>query len=188
MAEQERLLSPTRRNVRGRHWAQRPRDAWPRAAYRLVSRAVPVQPALPLRELLALQHAHADESGLPQAYSFRVLAGLRPAAVLRVHELEPCASVGQRLRALPVRLALPPSRWEPQAHSVSQRLAARSLAAVLQARRVSTARPSLLLPSLLFPPEQSLPLALLLRRRPESSCAPFQRRPRGSSSSASSFP
>ncbi len=186
MTEPERLLSLTRRDVRERHWANRLRDAWPRAACRPVLRAVPVQPALPLRELPALPHA--DESGLPQGHSFRVLPALRPAAVLRVHELEPCVSRGQWLRVLPVRLALPPLPRELQAHSVSQRLAARSLAAVLQARRVSTARPSLLLPSLLFPLEQSLRLALRPPRHPESSCAPFQRRPRGSSSSAFSFP
>jgi len=187
MAEPERLLSLTHQDVRERHWAQRPRDAWQRAARLPVLRAVTVQPALLLQELLALQHAHADESGSLQAQSLRVPPALRPAAVLQVHELEPCASLGQRLRVLPVRLALPLSPREPQAHSVSQRTA-RSLAAVLQARRVSSARPLQLLPSLLFPLEQSLRLALPPRRHPESSCAPFQRRPRGSSSSASSFP
>ncbi len=187
MAEPEPLLSLTRRDVRERHRAQRLRDAWPRAAYRLVSPAVPVQLALLLQELLALPRAHADESGSLQAQSSRVPPALRRAAVPQVYELEPWMPLGLTLPVLPVRLALPLSPREPQAHSVSQRTA-RSLAAVLQARRVSSARPSLLLPSLLFPLEQSLPLALLLRRRPESSCAPFQRRPRGSSSSASSFP
>jgi hypothetical protein len=56
------------------------------------------------------------------------------------------------------------------------------------ARQVSSARPSPLLLSPLFLLWQPLPLALPLRRRPEFFCAPFPRRPRGSSSSASSFP
>src|SRR6267154_1400151 len=57
-----------------------------------------------------------------------------------------------------------------------------------QSLPVSSARLSQPLPSLLFQLWQPLPPALPLRRFPESFCALSQRRPRGSSSSASSFP
>src|SRR6266850_1219646 len=158
MAEPERLVLPARRDVLEQRRARRTRDAWQKAVYLTVPRAVLVQPVAPLSQqaLLALLQAKADESEL--------------------------------LQALPVRLALPLAQREPPAHSVSLRLARRWLGVVRQAQQASSARPSQPRPWLLFPLWLQLPLALRLRRLPEGSCALSQRRPQGSSSSASSFP
>jgi hypothetical protein len=133
--------------------------------------------------------AHVDESELPQAHSLPlpVQQALRPVTPLPAQEPPaPCALL--ELRALRARSALPLERLEPLARSVLLRLAQRSLAAPPRVQQASAAPPSLLLPSPLFLLWQPLPLALLLRRRPDSFCAPFPQRPRGSSSSASSFP
>src|SRR6267378_900112 len=149
MAEPERLVLPARRDVLEQRRARRPRDAWQKAVYLTVPRAVLVQPVAPLSQ---------------QA---------------------PWVQVEQRPQALPVRLALPLAQREPPAHSVSPR---RWLGVVRQAQQASSARPSQPRPWLLFPLWLPLPLALRLRRLPEGSCALSQRRPQGSSSSASSFP
>lgn len=49
---------------------------------------------MPLPELLALQHAHEDESRLLQAQLSRVPLALRRAPVPQVHELELCVPLG----------------------------------------------------------------------------------------------
>ena len=102
--------------------------------------------------------------------------------------LEPWVRLEQSPLALPVRLALPLAPLEMQARSVSLLPGLHSLVEAPRALQVSTVQPSQPLPSLLFLFWPLLPLALLLRRRPESFCAPSQRRPPESSSSASSSP
>src|SRR6267143_1371776 len=166
MAEPEHLVLPARRDVLEQRRAQRRRDAWRKAVYLTVPRAVLVQPVAPLSQqaLLALLQAKADESELLQAQALRVRQAWRLAAPLQVREPAPWVLLEQRPRALPVRLVLP------------------------QAQQASSARPSQPRPSLLFPLWLPLPLALRLRRLPEGSCALSRRRPQGSSSSASSFP
>jgi hypothetical protein len=189
MAEPGRLVLPARRDVLEQHRVRRLRDARQKAVYlTTVPRVVVVQPGAPLQALLALLQAKADESELLQAQALHVRQALRPAAPLQVQEPAPWVLEEQRPRALPVRLALPLAQQEPPAHSVSPRLARRSLGVLRQAQQASSARPSQPRPSLLFPLWLPLPLAPRLRRLPEGSCAPFQRRPQGSSSSASSFP
>src|SRR5882762_6517248 len=175
MAEPERLVLPARRDVLEQRRARRPRDAWQKAVYLTVPRAVLVQPVAPLSQqaLLALLQA------------LRVRQAWRLAAPPQVQEPAPWVQVEQRPQALPVRLALPLAQREPPAHSVSPR---RWLGVVRQAQQASSARPSQPRPWLLFPLWLPLPLALRLRRLPEGSCALSQRRPQGSSSSASSFP
>ena len=179
---------PARRDVLEQRRARRLRDAWRKAVYLTVLRAVLVQPVAPSQELLAVLQAQADESELLQAQALRVRQAWRLAAPLQVREPPPWVLLEQRPRALPVRLALPPAQREPPEHSVSPRLARRWLGVVRQAQQASSARPSQPRPSLLFPLWLPLPLALRLRRLPEGSCALSQRRPQGSSSSASSFP
>ncbi len=192
MAEPERLVLPARRDVR-----ERPRVAWRKAVSQPVPRVVQVlrvaqaHRVVRLQVQLALLYGAADESELLQGQSLlRVQQVSRPAAPLQVQVQEPVPWVPpeQPPQALPVRLVLPLAQQEPQAHSVSRRLVPRSLVEVPQSQQVSSAQPSQQLPSPLFPLWQPLPLALRLRRLPESSCAPFQRRPQGSSSSASSSP
>ena len=158
-----------------------PQDDWPKAVYRTELLVARVQKAVPLQASLALQPEPDDEWELPQAQSLRVQQASQPAAPPLVQEPAPWE---QLLSGLPAHSALPHAQREPQARSVSQRSAQRSLE---EARQVSSARPSQPLPSLLFPLWRPLPPVLLLRRRPESFCALFQRRPRESSSNASSF-
>ena len=165
---------------------EQPRDASPKAAHRLVPQVAEVQQVVPRRALLALPQA--DESELPRAQSLRAQQASRPVVPQPVQDLVPCVTQEQPLRALPVQLALPRVLHEPQARSVSQPLAPRSLAVARRAQQVSSARPSQPLLSLLSPLWQPLLLVLPLRRLPESFCAPSPRRPQGSSSSASSFP
>jgi hypothetical protein len=154
-----------------------------------VLRVLPVQEVEPLQLLLALLPTQADESELLPGQSLQVQQASRLAATLRVQEPAPWVLLEPRLRALPVQLALPPAQREPRVRSVSLRLARRWLGVVRrQAQQASSARPSQPRPSLLFPPWQPLLLALRLQRPPEDFCAPSQRRQRGSSSSASSFP
>jgi hypothetical protein len=180
MAEPERPVLPTRRDVRER----RRRDAWQKAVYRTVLRVVPEQRVAPLPVLLALLPSQVDESELQP-----VRQASRPAATLQVQEPTPSVLPELRLRALPVQLALLLAQREPRVRSVSLRLARRWLGVVRQqAQQASSARPSQPLPSLLFPLWQPLPLALRPQRLPEDSCALSQRRPQGSNSSASSSP
>ncbi len=186
-AEHEHLILPARRDELGSRRAQRPRDAWQKAGCRTLLQVVRVRPAAQLLRTAPLQ-AHADESELLQAQSLPVQQALWPATPLPAQEPAPCVPLERRLRALPPQLAWPRAQREPRAHSVSRRLVPRLLGEVPQARQVSTARPSQLLPSLLFLHSQPLPIALRLPRLLESFCAPFQRRPQGSNSSASSFP
>ncbi len=175
LAEPKRLFSTAPRHVREWYRAQRPRDAGRKAAHQTVLWVVQAW------RVVLLQ---ADDWELLQALAWRVRQALRPAAPLQVQEQAPWTP----LRALPVRLALPLAQREPQARSVSMPLAAHFLVELPQAQPVSAVRPSQLLPSRLFLLWPPLPLALRLPRLPESSCAPSQRRPRGSSSSASSSP
>ena len=153
-----------------------------------VLRVVLMQRVAPLPELLALLQAQADESELLPARLSRVRQASRLAAPLQAQAPVPWLPLEQRTQALPARLALPLAQQELRAHSVSQQLAPRSLAEVPQAQQASSARPSQPRLSLPFPLWQPLPLALPLRRLPESFCAPSQRHPQGSSSSASFFP
>ena len=165
--------------------ARQPQDERPKAESRLVPLAVQAQQVAPLWAPLL---AHADESELAQAQWLRARQVSPPEKPLLVQRLAPSSQPEQWPRALRARSALPLERLEPLARSVSPRLAQRSIVEAPRAQLASTAPPSLLLPSPLFLPWQPLPLALLLRRRPESFYAPFPQRPRGSSSSASSFP
>jgi len=73
MAEPERPILSERRDALRSCLAQRPRDAWRKAGYRLTLRAVLVQQVAPPRALPAHRRAHADESGLLQAQWLRVL-------------------------------------------------------------------------------------------------------------------
>jgi hypothetical protein len=182
VAEPEHLAASARRDVRELRRARRPRDAWQKAVYRMVLRVVP------LPALLAFLEAQADEPDLLPGQSLLVRQASRLAAPRPVPEPALWVPPEQRPRALPVRLALPLAQPEPRVHSVSPRLARRLLEMVRPAQQVSSARPSQPRPSLLFPLWQPLPLGLRLRRLPECSCALSQRRPLGSSSSASSFP
>ena len=100
------------------------------------------------RRVVLLQ---ADEWELLQALAWRAQQAWRPAAQLHVQEKAPWVPLEWRPRSLPVRLALPLALREPQVHPVSLRLAPHSLAKVPQAQQVSSAQPSPLLPSLLFP-------------------------------------
>jgi hypothetical protein len=190
-AEPERPLSPEPQNDREPRRAQLPQDALPKAAYRLVllvSQALRVgwlYPVAPRQALLASQQAQADESVLPQAPAKQAS---HSGALLLVHESAPWVPQEQPQRAPPVQLASPPQRLELPARSVSTPLAPRSPVVVPRARQASSAQPLQPRPSLLFPLWQPLLLALLLRPLPESSCAPSPRRPRESSSNASSFP
>ena len=181
MAEPAPLLSLAHQYVPERRQVPPPQDDWPKAVYRTELLVARVQKAVPLQASLALQPEPDDEWESPQAQTLRVRQASQPAAPPLVQEPVPWE---QPLSALLVHSALPQAQREPQARSVSQRSAQRSLE---EARQASSARPSQPLPSLLFPLWQPLPLAPLLRRRPESFCALFQRRPRESSSNASSF-
>jgi hypothetical protein len=182
-AEPEHLVLLARQRVR----AQQPLDERPMAVSRKGPQAAPVQTCVP-QALRALQQAHADEWKPQEAHSLPVKRASWPVARLLVDEPASSGRLELWPRALRARSALPLARQEPQARSVSLRLALRRLAAAPQAPLVSSARLSPLLPSPRFPLWQPLPLALLLRRRPESFCALFPQHPRGSSSNASSFP
>ena len=188
LAELERLVLLARWHVRKAHRVQRPRDAWQKVVFQSVLQAALVQRVAPLQALLALLQAQTDESELLQAQSLQVRLASRLEAPLLVHELAPYVALEQRPRVLLVRSALPRAQREPRVHSVSWRLASRSLEEVRPAPQVSSARPSQPCPSLLFPLWQPLLLALPLRRLPESFCAPSRLHPRESSSSASFFP
>jgi len=188
MAGKERLVLPEHQDERERHLARQLRDASPKAAHRQVPQVAEAQQIVPRRALLALHQAQTNESELPRAQSLRAQQASRPVVPQPVQELVPCVTQEQPLRALPVQLASPRVLREPQARSVSQPLAPRSLAVARRAQQVSSARPSQPLLSLLSPLWQPLLLVLPLRRLPESFCALSQRRPQGSSSSASSFP
>ncbi len=186
-AELARLPLLAQWYARGRNQAQRPQDDWPKAVYR---KGLPVAPALrvaPLRALLALQPAPDDEWESPQARSLRVRQASQPPPP-QAQERLACAPLEQPLLARLVRLALPQAQLESSGRSALPRLAPHSLAEAPRVRQVSPAQPSRPLPSLLFPLWQPLPPAPLLRRRPESFCAPSRQRPRESSSSASSSP
>ena len=102
MAESERPVLPTRRDVRARRRAQQLRDAWQMAVYRTVLRVVPMQRVAPLQLLLAPLQAQADESELLPEQSLRVQRASRLAATLRVQELAPWVLL-ERRRALPAR-------------------------------------------------------------------------------------
>jgi hypothetical protein len=166
----------------------RPRDAWQKAVLQPVQWVLKVQRVVPLEGLPALRQAQADESELLQAQSLRALLASRATAPRQVQEPVPWVPPQQWPPALQLRSALPQAQREPRAHLVSLRLAPRSPVEAPRARQVSSARPSLPHPSFLYPLWPPLPLALRLRLLPECSCAPSPRRPRGSSSSASSFP
>jgi hypothetical protein len=191
VAAPERLLWLARRDVREWPQVRRLRDASQKAAYRMALlasaglQAVLVPQAVLLKALTALRQPPADESVLLRAQSSQVQQALRLEEPPLLREPAPWAPLEQSPQALPPRSASPPARQEPPAHSVSQRQARRSLA---EAPQASSAQPLQPRPSLLFPPWQPLLLALPLRPLPESSCAPSRRRPRESSSSASSFP
>src|SRR5467141_1510704 len=135
-AEPERPLSPDPQNDREPRRAQRPQDALPKAAYRLVLlvsqvlRVGWVYPVAPRQALLASQQAQADESVLPQASAKQAS---HSAALLLVDES--AAWMVQTQRAPPVQLASTLARWELRARSVSPPLVPRSLAVVPQARR-----------------------------------------------------
>jgi len=130
--------------------------------------------------------AQPDESELLLALAQSLPVPSRLDAPLGVPEPAPWARLVQP-PALPARSASPLVPREPPVHSVSQQQARRSLAEAPPERLASSAQPSQPRPSLLFPLWQPLLRALPLQPLPESSCAPFRRRPRGSSSSASSF-
>src|SRR2546426_700827 len=159
MAGKERLVLPEHQDERERHLAQQLRDASLKAAHRLVPQVAEVQQVVPRRALLAVPQA--DESEVPRAQQ-----ASRPVVPQPVQELVPCVTQEQRLRALPVQLASPRVLREPQARSVSQPLAPRSLAVARRAQQVSSARPSQPLLSLLSPLWQPLLLLLPLRRLP----------------------
>ena len=143
------------------------------------------QVALPLA-LQVLPQAGRGESESRQAQPPQAQQVSPQVAPLQVRELAPWEPQGQRRQVQP---ALPPAQPEPRAHSVSQRPALSLLVAAPQVlRTASSARTSLLLPSLPFPLWRPLPRALLLRPRLESFCAPSPQRPRESSWNASSFP
>jgi len=178
-----------RRDVRERRRVQRLRDAWQKAARRgalQVSEVLRVLQFLSLKVVPALRQAQVAESAsLPARCWFQVWQVSSPEVPPAVQEPTPWVPLPQP-RALPARSTLRRARREPQAHSVSQPQAQRSLAA--PPVRQASARLSQPLPWFLFPLWQPLLLALPLQPLPESSCAPSRRRPRGSSSSASSFP
>jgi len=155
--------------------------------HRLVQQVAELQQVVPRRAPLAVQQAQMDESELPHAQPLPAQQAWRSAALQQAQESAPWARLQPPLVLLE-HSALPRAQLELRARSVSLLLAPQSLAVVPQARQVSCARPSQPLPSLPFPLWQPLPPALPLPRFPESSCALSQRRPRGSSSSASSFP
>jgi hypothetical protein len=179
----EHLVSLARPRVQ----ARQPRDERLTAARRKGPLAAQVQRGVP-QALPALQQAHADEWKSPEVHSLPVQQASRLPALLLVQEPALCAPLDQWPRAFPRRLASPLARQEPQARSASLRPALGSIVEAPLVQQASSVRPSPLLLSPLFLLWQPLPLALLLRRLPESFCAPFPQRPRGSSSSASSFP
>jgi hypothetical protein len=181
MAEPERLLWLARRDARKWRWARKLRDAWQKAARR---GAPQVSEVLRAVRVLSLK-AQPDESELLLALAQSLPVPSRLDAPLRVPEPAPWAPLVPP-PALPARSASPLVPKEPPAHSVSQQQARHSLAEAPRAPQASSARPWPPHPSLLFPLWQLLRRALPLRPLPESFCAPFQRRPRGSSSSASS--
>jgi hypothetical protein len=183
MAVRARLLSLAHRYVREPRPAQLPQDGWRKAACRTELLAARAQKALLQQALRALLSVPDDEWESRRAQSLRVQQASQPEAPPPVQEPVPWV----RPLVL-VHSALPRAQREPQACSVSLRLAQRSLVEAPQVRTASSVQLSRPLPSLLFPLWQPLPLALLLRQRPESFCAPSQRRPPESSSSASSFP
>jgi hypothetical protein len=180
-AELERPILPEHRDALESRLAQRPQDERLQVVGRQGPPAVRVQQAAQQRAL----RAHADESELLQAQWLwlRVQQALPLAA-----QRESLARPEQWSRALRARWASPPAWLERQAHLVSLRPAQRSTEEAPQVPQASSARPSRQLPSPLFLLWRLLPLVLLLRPRPESFCAPSPQRPRGSSSSVSSFP
>jgi hypothetical protein len=180
----ERLLWLARR-------VQRLRDAWRKAACRMVlqvSEVLRVVQVLLQKALRALPQERADESESLQVWRLQVQQASRLEPPPQVQKPTPWVPLEQRPLALRARWSLPQARREPPAHSVSQRRVRRSLAEAPRVRQASSARPSQPLPWILFPLWQPLLLALPLQPLPESFCAPSRRRPRGSSSSASSFP
>src|SRR5258706_6953262 len=113
MAEPERPVLPARRDVlEQQRRARRLRDAWRKAVYLTVPRAVLVQPVSPLSQqaLLALLQAKADESELLQAQALRERQAWRLAAPLQGREPAPWVLLEQRPRGLPVRLVLSPAQ------------------------------------------------------------------------------
>jgi len=72
MAEPERLILPERRDALEPCLAQRPRDAWRKAGYRLAPQAVLVPQVAPLRALPGHLPAHADELRLLPGQWLRV--------------------------------------------------------------------------------------------------------------------
>jgi hypothetical protein len=185
MAELERQVLPEHWDELESRRAQLPQDDWPKAVCRTELLGARAPRVAPLR---ALQQAHAGESELLQAQWLPVPRASRLVARLLLDEPAPSERPEQWPQALRARSALLLAWQEPQARSVSLRLAPHSLVAAQRAQQVSFAQPSLPLPWPLFLLWQPPPLALLPRPRPESFCALFPRRPRGSSSSASSFP
>jgi hypothetical protein len=157
MAAPERLLWLARRDVREQRPVQRLRDAWQTVACRMPPQASEVLLAVQIprvaspKALLVLPQSQAVESELLLALSLRAHQASQLEARPRVQELAPCMPVEPQPPALPVRSALLPAQQERQAHSVSQRVAQRSLAEAPLARQASSARPSQPLPWFLFP-------------------------------------
>ena len=184
-AEPERPILREHQHAPELRLAQQLPDEWPKAVCPQALRAVQVQQVAPP---LVPPSAHVDESELPRVHSLPAQEASQLPALLLVQVPVLCASLDQWPRAFPRRLASPLARQEPQARSVSLRPALRSIVEAPLVQQASSARPLPLLLSPLFLLWLPLPLALPLRRLPESFCAPFPRRPQGSSSSASSFP
>src|SRR6266567_4110228 len=144
-AEPLRRLSSVRRAVLGRRLARQ-------------LRAAPQKAACPLGWLVAARQGQWAISQVLRGESGPLLAS--QLLVLQVRRVsQPAAQLwGQGLapwvlqvshswpRALRVQLVLPPAQGELLAHSVSQQLARRWLAAVPRAQLASCARPSLLRP------------------------------------------
>ena len=193
MGAKERLVLPQNQVLpehrdEQSHPARQPRDASPKAVHQLVHQVAELQQVVPRWAPLAVQQAQTDESVLPQGPSLPAQQASRSVALLQVQEQAPWALLEQPLLVPVEHSALPRAQLEPRARSVSLLLGPHSLAVVPQARQASSARLSQPLPSLLFPLWQPLPPALPLRRPLEFFCALSRQRPRGSNSSASSFP
>ena len=148
-----------------------------------------MQRVLRLQSRLAFRQVQSDESGLPLAEWFPARQASQQLAVSRrVQEPVPWTLAALWPRALSARPAWPSAQREPQVRSVSLLQARRWLPEGSQVQEAASAQPSRLHPWHLSPLWQPLPVALPLPLLPESSCELSQRRPQGSSSSASSFP